>query len=225
MWMALGALAVAACTAFSATPEDAPPGTGTDGGPTEQGSSDAAAVGVDAPTASDSATDGAVADASSDAGPAPANLIVNGKFDDGCASGWETNSVLLTDSSEAHSPALACKVCGTGGAGSWAIYQHIDVDSTSAGRKYRFTTWVRTPVSPPNAGSITCMIEVFNASHTRVQVYSSPAAVSGTWTKCVANLTVSVTAAVTAKTIEAVVIGTNAGACLLVDDAELVGLE
>lgn len=220
-WLALAAgAAVAACTAFAAKDDSAAGAVTPDGGSAVDG---AGAV-SDGSTSESAAVDASVhADASPDVVVANDNLIVNGDFDDGCASPeWLRNSTTVADSPLANSPPTACNVCGVGATGSWSLFQSMPLDAP-AGTKYRFEAWIRRPADAGTTASTTsCRIEVFDKNHASLQAYETTGVTpTTTFTKCTANLTISPVGADAGASMEMVVIGTPSSTCFLVDDMSL----
>jgi len=220
MWIAFSAAAVMAACSVAYSARDEGPGALADGGLQEAKVDLPAADGASDPVDGGD-PDSAPPDGAPDVVVAPTNLLANGDFSEGCASTWRTNAVVVMDDTTARSAPVACRVCGMGASGSWSLFQILDLKSSAAGLKYRADAWLRAPASG-SAATVSCLIEVFDAAHKRVQVSVSPVALmSGVWSKCSADLTVSAVAAATAKTLEVSIVGSPVGACLLVDDASL----
>lgn len=170
----------------------------------------------------EAATDATAGDAPLDTGPALPNLHAYGTFEDGCKT-WLAFQGAATDSSVAHSGALACRFCG-------ATSPDFTADDKSAlpppvvGAEYVARAWVRAPAapsSPPKPG-VRMYFRTTNLSPTfaEVQTSAGPLVTLGdAWVQIEGKLTVTKPA----QHLNVVVVGYNdpQGACFLLDDVEL----
>lgn len=218
--VAVTVTALAACTAFEASPEPSSPEPSspeTDGGisaadaeePSDAGLRDALDV-----------TDASVMDANDEAGP-PENLLPSGSFETGVCSGWISNQAVIMNDSLARSGNYSCRVCGAGNVPNFSLDDGIRTPIPTVPGTYTAEAWVRAidgMAAPQLAHPFLrqAIAQPFTAIKNNA---GDPVAITTTWQRVEVSL--EVTSPGGALNMYIAANPPAGGGCFLVDDARL----